>query len=276
MGHGQLLKENTLQLKQIPAFQDNYIWMLVVGEYAWVVDPGDATPVISELVADKLTLAGILVTHHHNDHIGGIENLLEFAKQQQVLPEVIGPLGENIPHRTRALIEGDTVALFDGIQVNVFEVPGHTKGHIAYYLESSKFNPTPRLFCGDTLFASGCGRLFEGTPEQMNASLKKLSSLPSETLVYCAHEYTQSNVRFALAVEEGNKDLSQWAQKVSQLRQQNRPTVPTTIGHELLVNPFLRCEQPSVIKAASQFAQKDLKDPVEVFAAVRSWKDVFK
>lgn len=270
------MKENTLQFKQIPAFQDNYIWMLVVGEYAWVVDPGDATPVISELVADKLKLAGILVTHHHNDHVGGIQDLLDFSKSQQVPPEVIGPLGEHIPYRTRALIEGDSVALFEGIEAKVFEVPGHTKGHIAYYLEASKFNPTPRLLCGDTLFASGCGRLFEGTPEQMSASLKKFASLPSETLVCCAHEYTQSNVRFSLVVEEGNQDLNQWAQKVSQLRQQNQPTVPTTIGHELLVNPFLRCDQPSVIKAASQFAQKDLKDPVEVFAAIRSWKDVFK
>lgn len=270
------MKENILQFKQIPAFQDNYIWMLIVGEYAWVVDPGDAAPVISVLETQKLKLAGILVTHHHNDHVGGIEGLLAFASQQQDSPEVIGPLGESIPHRTRALIEGDCVALFAGIEAKVFEVPGHTKGHIAFYIEASQLNPVPRLFCGDTLFASGCGRLFEGTPEQMSASLSKFANLPSETLVCCAHEYTQSNVRFAQAVEEDNKDLNQWAQKVRQLRQQNQPTVPTTIGHELLVNPFLRCAELSVIAAASQFAQKNLKDPVEVFAALRSWKDVFK
>lgn len=248
--------------------------MLVKDEYAWVVDPGDATPVIAVLLADKLKLVGILVTHHHNDHVGGIEALLEFAKDQQV--QVLGPLGETIPSITKALIEDDCVTLFEGVQARVIEVPGHTKGHIAFYMEASSQNSVPRLFCGDTLFASGCGRLFEGTPEQMSASLKKFSKLPSPTLVCCAHEYTQSNIRFAQAVEEGNQDLNQWAQKVSQLRQNNLPTVPTTIGHELLVNPFLRCDEVSVQKAATQFAQKDLKNSVEVFAALRSWKDIFK
>jgi hydroxyacylglutathione hydrolase len=270
-----LLKENILQFKQIPAFQDNYIWMLSFGGYAWVVDPGDASPVISVLETEKLKLAGILVTHHHNDHVGGIGQLLSWAKSGEVI-QVVGPLKESISHVNQSVIEGDRVELFAGVQAQVLEVPGHTKGHIAFYLEKSPFYPSPILFCGDTLFASGCGRLFEGTPAQMSASLDKFAQLPTDALVCCAHEYTHSNIRFSLAVEADNREVSDWAQKVLSLRAENKPTVPTTIGHELLVNPFLRCSQESVMKSASEFAHKDLKDPVDVFAALRSWKDIFK
>lgn len=271
-----MLNENIVQFKQIPAFQDNYIWMICQSGRAWVIDPGDAAPIIDQLNRDQLMLEGILVTHHHNDHVGGIEDLRSWANSKNKQIKVVGPLNEEIPQCNQAVIEGDCVQLFDGLELQVFEVPGHTRGHIAYYLPKGNVNPIPRVFCGDTLFASGCGRLFEGTAEQMNRSLAKLSALPKETLVCCAHEYTLSNIRFSQAVEVNNPDVTQWAMQASKLRESNQPTVPTTIGHELLVNPFLRCSHATVIRSASSFAQKDLKEPAEVFAALRSWKDIFK
>lgn len=273
-----MLNVNKVQFKQIPAFQDNYIWMICQSGRAWVVDPGDSGVVIERLQADQLSLAGILVTHHHNDHIGGIEALRQWAEQQagSLQIKVIGPLGETIPFCDHAVIEGDEIELFHDVKLQVLEVPGHTKGHIAYYLPKTELNQVSRVFCGDTLFASGCGRLFEGTPAQMTQSLAKLAQLPADTLACCAHEYTLSNIRFALAVEPDNADLKAWAQQAENLRQAHEFTVPTTLAHELRVNPFLRCQNQQVIDAASTFANRPLTNSVEVFAALRSWKDIFK
>ncbi len=270
------MKDQILQFKQISAFQDNYIWLFAIDGKAWVVDPGDATPVIEVLAQNQYTLAGILVTHHHNDHIGGIPALLDWAKQKNQLVPVYAPVNESITARTHSASEGDQIEIAEGIVISVIEVPGHTAGHIAYFLPESAQNPQPRVFCGDTLFASGCGRLFEGTAEQMSRSLSKLANLPLNTLVCCAHEYTQSNVRFARAVEPNNTELKVWGDKVAELRLNGLATVPTRLSEELLFNPFLRCNKPEVIAAARGQSGLELKDPVAVFAALRSWKDIFK
>ena len=270
------MKEQILQFRQISAFQDNYIWLFAIEGKAWVVDPGDAAPVIDVLTQNKYTLAGILVTHHHNDHIGGIPGLLEWAKQHHQVVSVYAPVNESISTRTDSVSEGDQIEIAQGLALSVIEVPGHTAGHIAYYLPESAQNPQPRVFCGDTLFASGCGRLFEGTPEQMSRSLTKLANLPLNTLVCCAHEYTQSNVCFALAVEPQNPALLSWSEEVASLRSQGQSTVPTRLSDELQCNPFLRCSKPDVIEAARTQSGLELNDPVAVFAALRSWKDGFK
>ena len=270
------MKEQLLQFKQISAFQDNYIWLFTLNGQAWVVDPGDAAPVIEVLSQNQYTLAGILVTHHHNDHIGGIPALLDWARNQDQVVSVYAPVNESISTRTHSVSEGDQIEIAPGIELSVIEVPGHTAGHIAYYLPESVQNPQSRVFCGDTLFASGCGRLFEGTAEQMSRSLNKLANLPLNTLVCCAHEYTQSNVRFALAVEPNNQDLLNWSEKVALLRLDNQATVPTRLADELLCNPFLRCTKPDVIAAARVQSGLELTDPIAVFAALRSWKDIFK
>lgn len=243
---------------------------------AWVVDPGDAAPVIEVLSQNQYTLAGILVTHHHNDHVGGIPALLEWARESQQTVPVYAPVSESISTRTHSASEGDQIEIAPGVVLSVIEVPGHTSGHIAYYIPESVHNPQPRVFCGDTLFASGCGRLFEGTAEQMSRSLNKLANLPLNTLVCCAHEYTQSNVRFALAVEPNNQDLLNWSEKVAMLRRNAQATVPTRLSEELLQNPFLRCSKPDVVAAARAQSGLELTDPVAVFAALRSWKDIFK
>jgi hydroxyacylglutathione hydrolase len=246
----------------VPAFDDNYLWILRQGKFAVVVDPGDAAPVRAYLSREGLTLTAILITHHHPDHIGGLAELAEN------LP-VYGPRDERIPGVTRQVSQGDKVTLpqFDAI-LDVIEVPGHTRSHIAYYGASS-------LFCGDTLFACGCGRLFEGTAQQMSASLAKFTALPDDTRVYCAHEYTLSNLRFARAVEPGNAALAAREARDIETRRQNRPTVPFTIGEEKASNPFLRCDQPEVIASATRHAGTPLGNPVEVFAAVREWKNHF-
>ena len=274
---GWALKDHILQFKQISAFQDNYIWAMMSNGLAWVVDPGSADPVIKALKHEKCKLAGILITHHHNDHIGGIQELLDWVEpENRDLVPVVGPINEEIPFKTIAVIEGDELEIFPGIVLQVLEVPGHTIGHVAYVLPVSANNPISRVFCGDTLFASGCGRIFEGTATQMNQSLAKLSALPSQTYVYCAHEYTLSNIRFAQAVEPSNPNLIKWHAKANSLRQSGESTVPTTLELELQVNPFLRCSEPSVIESASKHAGQSLHDPVAVFAELRSWKDGFK
>jgi hydroxyacylglutathione hydrolase len=259
-----------LTITPIPAFTDNYIWTLHhEDEYdgnAVVVDPGDAQAVETFLAKRNMTLSAILITHHHGDHTGGIAALTARRK----IP-VYGPAAESIAGVTHSLREGDTVAIpgvFDEV-LRVIEVPGHTRGHIAYV--SDDF-----VLCGDTLFAAGCGRLFEGTPAQMSASLAKLASLPPTTRVYCTHEYTMANLRFASAVDPDNKALQERVFEESAKRERNEPTIPTTIEKEIETNPFLRSAQPALIAAASQFRGKPVNDPIEVFAAIREWKDGFR
>jgi hydroxyacylglutathione hydrolase len=248
----------------VRAFRDNYVWTLRHGSSAAVVDPGDATPVLAYLNAEKLQLSAILNTHHHADHVGGNAELLEHYK----VP-VYGPRDERIPTVTRRVGEGDRFTLEEfGIEFQVFEIPGHTRSHIAFYGGGM-------LFCGDTLFACGCGRLFEGTPAQMHASLAKLAKLPAATRVYCGHEYTLANIRFAKAAEATNPELAKWEHAASALRAQDEPTLPSTLARERLANPFLRCDQPAIIAAASQHAGKPLADAVSVLGALRDWKNNF-
>jgi len=248
----------------VSAFNDNYIWLVSISEESRVaiVDPGDATPVLSTLESMQLTPIAILLTHHHYDHIGGVDEIL----QNYTIP-VYGPAGENIPTVEFPLKNNDEVKLGNNaVGFHVIDVPGHTRGHIAYYT-------TGMLLCGDTLFAGGCGRLFEGTPQQMYHSLETLSILPDDTHVYCAHEYTLSNLDFALRVEPENADLHTRIAAVKALRARHQPTVPSSMGLEKLTNPFLRCDQPAVITAAEKHAGRALKSAVEVFTVVRAWKD---
>ena len=255
---------NDIRVFPVRAFRDNYIWVLRRDGVAAAVDPGDARPVLVYLRAEKLKLVAILNTHHHADHVGGNAELLQYYK----VP-VYGPYDERIPTVSRRLREGDCFMLAEfGIEFSVLEIPGHTRTHIAFYGGGM-------LFCGDTLFACGCGRLFEGTPRQMHSSLAKLAVLPDATRVYCGHEYTLANIRFAKAADAANPDLPEWEQAASALRARDEPTLPSTIGQEKRANPFLRCDQPGVIAAASQHAGKPLKDPVSVLGAIREWKNRF-
>ena len=256
---------NELRVFPVRAFQDNYIWVLRRGGHAAVVDPGDAAPVIACLRAENLRLVAILNTHHHADHVGGNTELL----RHYAVP-VYGPCDARVPTISHPLRDGERFALAEfGLEFAVLEIPGHTRSHIAFYGGGM-------LFCGDTLFACGCGRLFEGTPRQMHASLAKLAALPDATRVYCGHEYTLANIRFARAVEAANADLAQWERRASALRKRDEPTLPSTIGAEKAANPFLRCEEPEVIAAASRHAGEALADPVSVLAAIREWKNNFR
>lgn len=251
-----------LKIVPIPAFNDNYIWCLHDGAHAAFVDPGDAKPVFETVEREQLKPAAIIVTHHHWDHVGGIAEL----RAQWNVP-VFGPAAERIPNRTHALAEGDTITV-PGIDLDlsVMEVPGHTSGHIAYVGDDI-------LLCGDTLFSVGCGRLFEGTPEEMWDSLKKLRELPEATGVYCTHEYTQANCAFALRVEPENAALVERTRDVERLRRAGQPTLPSTIGLEKATNPFLRSDTETVTRIASTHAGRDVKDPADVFAVIRAWKD---
>ena len=255
------------KLIAIPAFADNYLWLLHDGCNALVVDPGDAQPVLEVLQHHKLQLQQILVTHHHGDHTGGVNVLREATGAV-----VYGPATENIPQPFLPLVEKNKLNAL-GIDFSVLDVPGHTSGHIAYY--APDVDGKPLLFCGDTLFSGGCGRLFEGTPAQMLASLDKLAALPGNTVVCCTHEYTLSNLRFALAVEPGNLSLVQYNTQCLDLRAADRPTLPTTMAQELSINPFLRTRQPALISSALQF-DAAANDDVSVFAAIRQWKNQFK
>jgi len=267
-------KNTLLQVWPIPAFDDNYIWCIHDGSSALVVDPGDSAPVLEYLSSNHLTLKGILITHHHADHTGGILNLLQSLNAD--LP-VYGPVGDDIPGRTNVVMQDDKFEIASPrISLRVLEVPGHTLSHIAYFANMQANVVEPMLFCGDTLFASGCGRLFEGTPTQITESLGKFASLPKNTLVYCTHEYTLSNIRFALAVEPNNLNLLSWADQAKSLREQGLPTLPTTIGQELQVNPFMRCDQAEVIAMAKEVSgQTSLPTPAHVLAVIRGWKDRF-
>lgn len=245
----------------IPAFKDNYIWLLTRGKQAFVVDPGDAAPVLARLEADDLQLKGILITHHHADHQGGVGELVS-----RFAPEVYAPAKESITGCTRPLAGGERIEVL-GEWMDILAVPGHTLGHIAYVAPG-------KLFCGDTLFGAGCGRLFEGTPAQMSASLAAIADLPDETLVYCAHEYTEMNLRFALAVEPDNPALRERVRRVAELRQRQLPSVPSTLADEKATNPFLRCGEPAVIEIARQHAAVD-RSKTAVFAAIRAWRNNF-
>lgn len=263
-----------LQVFPISAYDDNYIWLLSDGQYALVVDPGDAQPVIAHLQQAHLRLTAILITHHHADHIGGIADLLEWAQGRGEAVQVYGPLAEEIPECHHGLVARDSLHFAaPELDISVLEVPGHTRGHIAFYLE---YQGQTHLFCGDTLFASGCGRLFEGTASQMWQSLEQFRQLPDQTWVHCAHEYTLSNIRFALSVEPHNADLQRWQARAKALRDLGKPTLPTTIGHEKKVNPFLRCDEDAVIQAVQHANPGVSGDPVSVFAKLRAMKDVFR
>lgn len=255
-----------MQIDPISAFKDNYIWALRSGSSAAVVDPGDARPVQEYLARERLQLVAILATHHHADHVGGISGLV--GSNSGDVP-VYGPKGEPISTLTHPVAGGDRVTIPAlSVEFDVMDIPGHTRAHIAYY--GSKM-----LFCGDTLFACGCGRVFEGTPAQMHASLQKLAALPESTLVYCGHEYTMANIGFARHVEPGNVALAERERQDAATRERRLPTLPTTVGHERTTNPFLRCDQPEVAQSASRHIGKAVRDPVEVFAAIRDWKNRF-
>ena len=256
-----------LKIIAIPAFNDNYLWLLHDGQQALVVDPGDASPVLRTLAENNLKLTTILVTHHHADHTGGVAEL-----RSKTSAKVYGPATENIPKPYDALVEGDAVTAM-GLRFQVIDVPGHTAGHISYYCPD--MNGQPLLFCGDTLFSGGCGRLFEGTPAQMLASLDKLAALPGNTVVCCTHEYTLSNLRFAVTVDPANSELAYYQARCVALREQDKPTLPTSIAQELLINPFLRTRQPALIAAACDF-DATAHDDTTVFAAIRQFKNQFK
>ena len=251
-----------LTIKSIPAFNDNYIWLIQNHDLRCaIVDPGDAQPVLDYLAQHGLTLEAILVTHHHNDHTGGIAKLL------QVFPhiKIVGPEAEPIASLTHHMKEGDRFSLFDESFL-VLGLPGHTKGHIGYVGDE-------KLFCGDVLFSAGCGRVFEGTYEQMFESLNKILSLPEETNIYPAHEYTTSNIAFALAVEPDNLKLLEYREKVHRLRAENQPTLPTTLRQEKWINPFLRVDQATIINSVSNRSRNS--QPLGVFSALREWKNAF-
>ena len=263
----------TIQIQQIPAFDDNYLWLIHNSQNAIIVDPGDAVPVQAYLNQHNLKLCAVLITHHHADHIGGVAALL-----QQAAPgiAVYGPKADQdsgrIPGITHGCSDNESILIPElDLNFTVLAVPGHTSTHIAYHCAALN-----SLFCGDTLFAGGCGRLFEGTPLQMLTSLKKIAALPAQTRVYCAHEYTLSNLRFAIAVEPHNSALQTRYQEVIAAREQGISTVPSQLASELLTNPFLRSDSPDIIHTLqSNHRLATQTDEVSVFAATRLWKNTY-
>ncbi len=255
-----------LRVLPVPAFKDNYIWLIIHNSSpsCLIIDPGEAQPVLAILQEQSLQPTGILLTHHHWDHVNGVAEL-----QQHYSLRVFGPAQETIETVTDPVQAGDNLT-WPGwdLELRVMAIPGHTRGHVAYTGDGM-------LFCGDTLFTGGCGRLFEGTAEQMYHSLQALAGLPEETSVYCGHEYTEANLRFAQAVEPDNQDLLLRIKQTAMLRAQQLPTVPSSLALEKQTNPFLRCHLDSVRQAAEKHAATSLHDPVAVFRTIRAWKDNF-
>lgn len=262
-----------VKISPIKAFSDNYIWAIHNASDIALVDPGDANVCIDFLEQHQLCLSAILVTHHHLDHTGGISELVSYCQRNNWPLTVYGPANEVIPHCESKLVENDSISLpLLNITFQIIDLPGHTAGHIAYF---SHDNIEPVLFCGDTLFSGGCGRLFEGTAAQMLTSLTKLANLPENTKVYCAHEYTQANLAFALNVEPKNQDLITYNNKVNELRAKSIATVPTTIQIEKQINPFLRSHIATIQASAMQFDNRTQATSIDTFTTIRRWKDQF-
>lgn len=252
------------EISCLRAFEDNYIWCLSRDGLAAVVDPGDAAPVLDHLARSGHRLCAILITHHHRDHTGGISELTA-----RFPVPVFGPAAEAIPGVTRPVADGDRVELPElSLDLQVLDVAGHTRGHVAYYRRGT-------LFCGDTVFGCGCGKLFEGTAPQLHAALSRIAALPADTLIYSAHEYTASGIRFARTVEPGNRAVAARGEQVQRRLAQGLPTVPFTLADELATSPFLRCREPAVIAAAAAYAGRSLTDEGQTFAALRTWRDHF-
>lgn len=265
------MTNNKATVTAINAFKDNYIWAIghSASNQVVFVDPGDAEVCLAYLSENALQLVAILLTHHHADHTGGVAQLLAHVEQQGQVVTVYGPENDGIRQLSHTMREGDQVTLeFAETTLQVIDVPGHTKGHIAFYNDDW-------LFCGDTLFSCGCGRLFEGSPEQMHQSLQKLAALNDQTQVYCAHEYTQANLSFAVVVEPDNKKLLEYQQQVDEKRRDNIATIPSTIGLEKQVNPFLRGDSLSIRQQLTSMRGINANNALATFTALRQWKDQF-
>ena len=255
-----------MQIVPLSAFSDNYIWAIVRGKRCALVDPGEAAAALRFLANHALELDAILLTHHHSDHIGGVPELLRHNPVA-----LFGPQDARIPWVTHPLEDGDSFTLAGATKDFLFRtlaVPGHTQSHLAFLCEEA-------LFCGDTLFSAGCGRIFEGSPEQMFASLQRLAELPDSTQVFCAHEYTEANLRFAQAVEPGNPEIAARIRACAALRRAGHPSLPSTLREEKHVNPFLRCNEANVLAAAQAYAPATALCPEACFATLRAWKNVF-
>lgn len=257
-----------MKIEAIKAFNDNYIWALINEQSVALVDPGDAKPCIDFINLNNLTLTAILITHHHADHTGGVKELVAACGDQV---SVYGPENSEYSPIEHLLTQGSECQLpLLNLSLSVLSLPGHTLDHIAYYSKEHNF-----VLCGDTLFSGGCGRVFEGSYEQMYQALNKLSELPDNTKIYCTHEYTLANLHFALTVEPENTALVHYFNQVTQLRDNNQITLPTTLAHEKLINPFLRSEQPTVIESAAMYTGEKVMAGLSTFSAIRQWKDNF-